>query len=144
MKPIQVLDFGVLTKNYAQHCTCWTTLRHKGIKNIASIRCCIINLIRVLITIVSLITMPLHMFRKLVNSRFQKTIVKSWMEASEKAFSPLSQLRLEYLTDYGHMKAKSLILYGLNSNPIPNKYLGCGYKGLVFCRNNGWLMENMV
>ena len=27
--------------------------------------------------------------------------------------------------------------------PIPNKYLGCGYKGLVFCRNNGWLMENM-
>ena len=24
--------------------------------------------------------------------------------------------------------------------PIPNKYLGFGYKGLVFCRNNGWLM----
>ena len=21
--------------------------------------------------------------------------------------------------------------------PIPNKYLGCGYKGLIFCRNNG-------
>ena len=21
---------------------------------------------------------------------------------------------------------------------IPNKYLGFGYKGLVFCRNNGW------
>ena len=123
---LQVLDFGVLTKNYAQHCTCWTTLRHKGIKNIASIRCCIINLIRVLITIVALITMPLHMFRKLVNSRFQKTIVKSWMEASEKAFSPLSQLRLEYLTDYGHTKANILILCG------PNKDLRCGYKALVF------------
>ena len=27
--------------------------------------------------------------------------------------------------------------------PIPNKYLGCGYKGLVFCRNNGWVMKNM-
>ena len=27
--------------------------------------------------------------------------------------------------------------------PIPNKYLGFGYKGLVFCRNNGGLMENM-
>ena len=23
--------------------------------------------------------------------------------------------------------------------PIPNKYLGFGYKGLVFCRNNGKL-----
>ena len=39
--------------------------------------------------------------------------------------------------DYGHTKAKSLIQI-----PNPNKYLGCGYKGLVFCRNNGWLMEN--
>ena len=27
--------------------------------------------------------------------------------------------------------------------PIPNKYLGFGYKGLVFCRNNSWLMKNM-
>ena len=26
---------------------------------------------------------------------------------------------------------------------IPNKYLGCGYKGLLFCRNNGWITENM-
>jgi hypothetical protein len=24
---------------------------------------------------------------------------------------------------------------------IPNKYLGFGYKSLVFCRNNGWLMN---
>ena len=23
---------------------------------------------------------------------------------------------------------------------IPDKYLGCGYKGLVFCRNNGWIL----
>ena len=28
--------------------------------------------------------------------------------------------------------------------PVPNKYSGFGYKGLVFCRNNGWLMEIMV
>ena len=28
--------------------------------------------------------------------------------------------------------------------PLPNKYLGFGYKELVFCRNNGWIMENMV
>ena len=34
-------------------------------------------------------------------------------------------------TNYGHMKAEFLILCG------PNKYLGCGYKGFVFCRNNG-------
>ena len=26
---------------------------------------------------------------------------------------------------------------------IPSKYLGFGYKGLVFFRNYGWLMENM-
>jgi hypothetical protein len=24
--------------------------------------------------------------------------------------------------------------------PIPNKYLGFGYKGLVFWKNNGWLL----
>ena len=36
-------------------------------------------------------------------------------------------------TDYGQMKAKSLILCSPNSN----EYLGCGYKGLiVFCRKN--------
>ena len=34
------------------------------------------------------------------------------------------------------MKVKSIILWGQNSNPN-------GYKGLVFCRNNGWIMENM-
>ena len=27
--------------------------------------------------------------------------------------------------------------------PLPNKYLGVGYKYLVFCRNNGCIMENM-
>ena len=42
-------------------------------------------------------------------------------------------------TDYGHTKAKYLILYGPFQIPIPNKYLECGYKGLVFCRNNGWI-----
>ena len=45
---------------------------------------------------------------------------------------------MHYVTDYGHMRAKSLVQI-----PIPNKYLGLGYKGLVFCRNNGWLMKNM-
>ena len=44
-------------------------------------------------------------------------------------------------TDYGHTKAKFIIPQ--IQIPIPNEYLGCGYKGLVFCSNNGWLMENM-
>ena len=34
-------------------------------------------------------------------------------------------------TDFGHMKAKSLIFCGPNSNSNP-KYLGCENKGLVF------------
>ena len=38
--------------------------------------------------------------------------------------------------------AKNKYLLLKNSNPNP-KYLGCGYKGLVFCRNNGWIMENI-
>ena len=29
------------------------------------------------------------------------------------------------------------------SKQIRRKYLGCGYKGLVFCRNNGWIMKDM-
>ena len=32
---------------------------------------------------------------------------------------------------------------GYGQTKTKNKYLGCGYKGLVFCRNNGWIMENM-
>ena len=39
-------------------------------------------------------------------------------------------------TDYGHTKAESQIICGTNSNPTP-KY------GVVFYRNNGWIMENM-
>jgi hypothetical protein len=39
-------------------------------------------------------------------------------------------------TDYGHTMAKSLVLCS------PPKYLGCGYKAIVFCRNNDWLTEN--
>ena len=46
-------------------------------------------------------------------------------------------------TDYGHTMAKYLILCGPNSNPNPNRYLGFGYRGLVFCRNNNGIMENM-
>ena len=45
--------------------------------------------------------------------------------------------RKPWLTNYGHTKVKSLILCG------PNEYFGCEYEGLVFCRNNSWLMENM-
>ena len=41
------------------------------------------------------------------------------------------------------MKAKYLILCRPNSNPDPKKYLGCEYKGSVFCRNNDFIMENM-
>ena len=48
-------------------------------------------------------------------------------------------------TDYGHTMAKSLIFEAQIQIQITitNKYLGFGYKGLVFCRNNGWLMENI-
>ena len=42
-------------------------------------------------------------------------------------------------TDYGHTKAKSLIILGPNSNPHPNWDWDTGYKVLVFCRK----MENM-
>ena len=35
-------------------------------------------------------------------------------------------------TNYGHTEAKAQIQIS-----IPNKYLGCGYKGLVFFQNNG-------
>ena len=41
------------------------------------------------------------------------------------------ETHLGWTTDYGHTKAKYQILCS------PNKYLVCGYKGLVFCRNNG-------
>ena len=43
-------------------------------------------------------------------------------------------------TDYRHTMAYFAAQIQI---PIPNKNLGFGYKGLVFCRNNGWLMENM-
>ena len=43
----------------------------------------------------------------------------------------LQRLNVVCNTDYGHTKLKSLIQI-----PIPNKYLGFGYEGLVvFCRN---------
>ena len=47
-------------------------------------------------------------------------------------------------TNYGHLMAKSLILCSPNSNPKPKWIFGMwSYKGLVFCRNNGWMMKNM-
>ena len=43
-------------------------------------------------------------------------------------------------TDYEDMMARSLILCSPNLSPNPkNIYLGFGYKGLVFCRNNSCL-----
>ena len=46
-------------------------------------------------------------------------------------------------TDYWHTKAKSLIICCPNSNPNSPKNLRCGYKGLVLCKNNGWIIEKM-
>ena len=40
--------------------------------------------------------------------------------------------------DYSHMKAKSKILI---IQIQLNKYLEVGCKGLVFCRNKGWIMD---
>ena len=40
-------------------------------------------------------------------------------------------------------KAKSQFFAAQIQIPNSTKYLGCGYKGLVFCRNNDWLMENV-
>ena len=38
------------------------------------------------------------------------------------------------LTDYGHTKAKPLFFAAQIQIPIPNNYLGCGYKGLLFVK----------
>ena len=38
-------------------------------------------------------------------------------------------------TDYGLTKAPLLFAAQIQI-PVPNKYLGCGYKGLFFCKNN--------
>ena len=49
------------------------------------------------------------------------------------------KMQLEsWSTDYEHTRAKSLFLCSSNSN-----HLGCGYKSLVSCRNNVWIMETM-
>ena len=53
--------------------------------------------------------------------------------------------RLHYMlghTNYGHTKAKSLILCSQNSNPNPKYSFGIGI-WIFFCRNNDWIMENM-
>ena len=46
-------------------------------------------------------------------------------------------------TDYGYTMDNPYFVETQIQIPIPNKYLAWGYKGLVFCRNNGWLIENM-
>ena len=40
--------------------------------------------------------------------------------------------------DYGHTMVKSLNFAAQIQIPIPQKYLG-----LVFCKNNGWIMKNI-
>ena len=45
----------------------------------------------------------------------------------------------QFFSLINHYFLKKLSLY----IPILNIYLGFGYKGLVFCRCNGWLMENI-
>ena len=64
-----------------------------------------------------------------------------WIHTTKKRDKSYALRTIYLYTDYGHTMVKSLILCGPNSNP--NKYLGFGYKGLVFCRNNDWLIENM-
>ena len=71
------------------------------------------------------------------NEKLQKRSLNLWstqMHSTKR--SPMKYgLRLKNqknIMDYGHTMAKS-----------QNKNLGFGYKGLVFCRNNGWLMENI-
>ena len=66
-----------------------------------------------------------------------------WIHTTKKRDKSYALKTIYLYTDYGHTMAKSLILCGPNSNSNPNKYLGFGSKGLVFCRNNYWLMENM-
>ena len=39
----------------------------------------------------------------------------------------------------GHTEAKFLIICSPNLNPSQKHFIG--YKGLMFCRNNGWLMK---
>ena len=36
-----------------------------------------------------------------------------------------------------------LIGFPLTQKIFQKEYLGCGYKDLVFCRNKGWIIENM-
>ena len=50
-------------------------------------------------------------------------------------------LGIPQTTDTRRLNLK--IFVGQIQIPLPNKYLGVGYKGLVFCINNSWIMENM-
>ena len=85
----------------------------------------------------------------------KKIFFKQWNETSLPTVGPhvYIDLRLSLLlvvlkwprkvlyTDYGHTMTK--FFPAQIQLPLPNEFLGFGYKGLVFCGNNGWLMENM-
>ena len=60
-----------------------------------------------------------------------------------KKYEKTNIVKMVYCTDYGHTMAISLILCGPNTNSNPSPKWIFGYKGLVFQRNNGWLMENL-
>ena len=68
-----------------------------------------------------------------------KNVSKLWRNRSRNLSwpSPFSQL-----TNYGHTMAKFLIFCSPFQIPIKNRYLGFVCKGLVFRRNNGWIIEN--
>ena len=53
------------------------------------------------------------------------------------------RIAIHFATDYGHTMTKYLILSGPNSTPTPKWFLRFVYNVFVFCRNNGWFVENM-
>ena len=46
-------------------------------------------------------------------------------------------------SDYEHGRLNPYFFVAQIQIQIPYKYLRCGCKGLGFCRNNGWVIENM-
>ena len=66
-----------------------------------------------------------------------------WNYESTKFSKNLSLIIYSYVlvTNYGHTMAKSLIICGPDSNL--KSQINIFDLDLVFCENNGWLMENM-
>ena len=68
--------------------------------------------------------------RTKIGWHFRNKMSESYQEISQISIF-CNKLFIWFLTWTTHMKAKYLILYSPNSNPN------------FFCRNNGWIMENM-